>query len=223
MGRLTINPCVLGMISTNCYLVYENQGERKEGELVSGVIVDPADNGAYILNKCRELSIKPEAVLLTHGHFDHMLAAEEVRRAFHIPIYACEKEMALLKEPDLNLSRIGGEDASLEADNWLRDGQELELLGKKWKVLSTPGHTAGSVCYYIEEDQALFSGDTLFFQSVGRTDLPTGSSSQLVDSVARILFALPEKTKVYPGHGEGTSIGYEKKRNPLAGREQRKL
>ena len=78
MGRLTINPCVLGMISTNCYLVYENQGERKEGELVSGVIVDPADNGAYILNKCRELSIKPEAVLLTHGHFDHMLAASGI-------------------------------------------------------------------------------------------------------------------------------------------------
>lgn len=223
MGRLIIHPCVLGMISTNCYLVYENSREREEGELVSGVIIDPADNGAYILNKCKELSIKPEAVLLTHGHFDHILAAEEVRRAFHIPVYACEKEMDLLKEPDLNLSRTGGEAVSLEADYWLKDGQELELLGRKWKVLSTPGHTAGSVCYYIEEEQVLFSGDTLFCQSVGRTDLPTGKSSELVDSVVRILLALPEETKVYPGHGEGTKIGYEKKRNPLAEREKRRL
>lgn len=207
MKGLTINTCVLGMISTNCYIVYENS---------SGVIVDPADNAPYILNKCRELGVKPEVILLTHGHFDHILAAEEIRRTFHIPIYACEKEMALLKEPDFNLSRTGGEEVSLEADYWLREGETLELLGRKWKVLNTPGHTGGSVCYYIEEEQVLFSGDTLFCQSVGRTDLPTGQFSEIMESVVGVLFALPEETKVYPGHGEGTSIGYEKKRNPLA-------
>ena len=216
MGKMKIKTCVLGMISTNCYIVYRKQDNAPAGELMPAVVIDPGDNASYIHNKCRELGVKPEAILLTHGHFDHMLAAEDVRRAFHVPIYAGEKEMALLKEPDMNLSRTGGEAVSLTADKWLREGETLELLGLKWKVLFTPGHTSGSVCYYVEEEGVLFSGDTLFCQSVGRTDLPTGSSSDIIDSVIRVLFMLPEETKVYPGHEEETTIGWEKKRNPVA-------
>lgn len=216
MGNFVIEPCVVGMIGTNCYIVYRNNGERKEGEYFPGVVIDPGDNAPYILNRCRELSVKPEAILLTHGHFDHILAVEDVRRSLGVPVYAGEWEMPLLEEPDLNLSPTGGESMSLEADHWLKDGEILEFLETKWKVLFTSGHTKGSVCYLVQEENVLFSGDTLFCQSVGRTDLPTGNPAELVESVTGLLSSLSEDMKVYPGHGKGTSIGYEKKRNPLA-------
>ncbi len=216
MRDFRIEKCVLGMVSTNCYIVYRKAEEEngKEG-LRPGVIVDPGDNATFILNRGRELRVRPEAVLLTHGHFDHILAAEDIRRAFHIPIMAGEDEMGLLEEPDLNLTSSYGGDISLTADRWLRDGQVLELIGRRWRVLHTPGHTAGCVCFYVEEEGALFSGDTLFYQSVGRTDLPTASSVDIIDSVVGKLFVLPEDTRVYPGHDSDTTIGHEKKYNVI--------
>lgn len=216
MSHFVIEPCVVGMIGTNCYIVYRKEEKKKEGEYAPAAVIDPGDNAPYILNRCKELGVKPEAVLLTHGHFDHILAVEDVRRALNIPVYAGEKETALLSDADMNLSRTGGKKTSLKADRWLKDGEVLELMGAKWKVMFTPGHTEGGVCYYIEEEQILFSGDTLFCQSVGRTDFPTGNSTELIRSVTGLLVSLPDETRVYPGHGEGTSIGYERKRNPLA-------
>ncbi len=216
MSDFRIEKCVLGMVSTNCYIVYREVEEEKRREgLKPGVIIDPGDNATFILNKCRELQVRPEAVLLTHGHFDHILAAEDIRRTFHIPILAGEKEMALLEEPDMNLTGSYGEDMSLTADRWLRDGEILDLIGRSWKVLHTPGHTAGCVCFYVEEEGVLFSGDTLFHQSVGRTDLPTASSVDIIDSVVGKLFVLPESTRVYPGHDSDTTIGHEKKYNVI--------
>ena len=103
----------------------------------------------------------------------------------------------------------------------LRDGETLDFLGEEWKVLFTPGHTGGGVCYYLKDQKMLFSGDTLFDQSVGRTDLPTGSGRAIIDSVTRVLFALPDDVMVYPGHGDETSIGYEKLHNPVAHYEGR--
>ena len=148
---------VLGMVSTNCYLVYND--DTKEG-----VVVDPADNGAYILNKCSELGVTPVAVLLTHGHFDHIIGVPEVKRAFHIPVYASETEDAMLADTSINLScHVPGKQTSFHADVLVHDGDELELLGYKWKVIATPGHTAGSVSYYIPEEEVLLSGDTLFY------------------------------------------------------------
>lgn len=210
MSDMRVKTCVLGAVSTNCYLVY-NEGTKK------AVIVDPADNAQFILNKCNELGITPEAILLTHGHFDHIMAGEDVRRSFHIKIYASETEDAMLSDSGLNLSGgWAGKQTSFHADVLLKDGDELELIGFRWKVIETPGHTTGSVCYYVPEEEVVFSGDTLFCESYGRTDLPTGSSSQMVSSLLDKVFALPDDTMAYPGHGDTTTIGYEKKNNPIA-------
>lgn len=210
MSNLRIKTCVLGAVSTNCYLVYREDTRK-------AVVVDPADNASYILNKCNELGITPVAVLLTHGHFDHMLAATDVRRALQIKIYASETEDAMLADSSLNLSEgFNGPQMSFHADEFVKEGQELDFLGVTWRVLETPGHTTGSVCYYIPEEGVLLAGDTLFHESYGRTDLPTGSSSQIVRSIIDKLFVLPGDTMVYPGHGNLTSIGYEKQRNPIS-------
>ena len=209
MGKLKIRSNVLGMVGTNCYLVYEEGGSQ-------AVLVDPADNADYLMNLCREQSLIPAAILLTHGHFDHIGAVAELVRAFRIPVYASGKERELLENPDQNLSSGYGSGISSRDFIPVQDGEKLELIGHIWTVLETPGHTAGSVCYYLEKDQVLFSGDTLFRESYGRTDFPTGSSRQLIASVTEKLFSLPDDVTVLPGHESQTSIGYEKQANPLA-------
>ncbi len=210
MSDFRIRTCVLGMVSTNCYLVYNDSTKE-------AVVVDPADNSAYILNKCSELGIKPVAVLLTHGHFDHMMAAPDLCRAFHIKVYASEKEDEMLSDSGRNMSGAWvGRPTSFHADVLLHEGDELDLLGFKWQVLETPGHTPGSVSYYLPEEEVLLAGDTLFQESYGRTDLPGGSSSQIIKSLTEKLLVLPDDVMVYTGHGDPTTIGHEKKYNPIA-------
>ena len=210
MSDIRIKTCVLGQVSTNCYLVYDDQTKE-------GVVIDPADNAPYILNKCSELGITLMAVLLTHGHFDHILAVEEIRRAFkEITVYAAEKEAKLLGDPRLNLTASYGTGVTLSPDHLVKDGDILELAGFKWQVIETPGHTEGSVCLWIKEEEVLISGDTLFAESLGRTDFPTGSSADIIRSIKERLFVLPDDTMVYPGHGEPTTIGHEKTHNPVA-------
>ena len=134
-----------------------------------------------------------------------------------MPIVAAETERALLADPALNLSvALGMPSTSLRADREVRDGETLELAGFRFRVLATPGHTSGSVCYLAEGEDALFAGDTLFEESLGRTDFPTGSVQEIVASISQVLFALPEDTMVYPGHGNPTTIGHEKRYNPVA-------
>lgn len=205
---IKIYHAVLGEIGTNCYVV-ANESVKK------CIIVDPADQPDAIeamINKC---GCVPEAVLLTHGHYDHMTAAEAIKDKYNIKIYAGEHEKEVLLQPDKNLSGIMGRyQVSLKADEWLRDGDGLELAGINIKVLHTPGHTEGGVCYYISEASALFSGDTLFAGSVGRTDFPTGSMGKLIGGIKSKLLPLPEDTAVYPGHGDASTIAYEKQYNP---------
>ena len=152
---------------------------------------------------------------MTHGHFDHVMAAEELAGIFGVKIYAHEKEQDTLENPGKNVSlMVGGRDA-YHADVYVKDGEVLELAGMKVKVLHTPGHTAGGCCYYLEEEGALFSGDTLFCQSVGRTDFPGGSMSEIVRSIKEKLMALPDEVRVYPGHMDLTTIGKERAYNPF--------
>lgn len=210
MSDFRIQTYVLGGVSTNCYLIFHDSTKE-------AVVVDPADNGAYVLNKCRELGVCPTAVLLTHGHFDHILAVKDICRAFPCKVYAGREEDRLLQDASLNLSgSMGTEQTVIEADVLVKDGDVLSLAGFSWKVLETPGHTAGSVCYYVESEDVLLSGDTLFADSLGRTDLPTGDLKAIVSSITEKLLTLPEDTMVYPGHGEVTTIGHEKRYNPVA-------
>lgn len=210
MSDFRIRTFVLGDVSTNCYLVF-NEKTRE------AVVADPADNAPYILNKCRELQVTPVAILLTHGHFDHILAVKDICRAFPCKVYAGREEDRLLQDPFLNLTgTLGTDQTTIEADVLTKDGDTFSLIGFSWKVLETPGHTCGSVCYYIESEQVLISGDTLFADSLGRTDLPTGSMREIVSSIREKLFVLPGDTMVYPGHGEPTTIAHEKRYNPVA-------
>jgi len=129
-------------------------------------------------------------------------------------VYALTEEKKICRTPELNLSAQMPPVVTIEADEWLTDGQTVETAGISFQVIATPGHTVGGCCYYCKEGGFLFSGDTLFEESVGRTDFPTGSMSSLVRSVKEKLFVLPEDTKVYPGHGDITTIGREKQYNP---------
>ena len=204
MKKGLIEQMVLGSVSTNTWLL-ENKDTK---ELL---IVDPAAQADKIKDKILRMQAEPKAILLTHGHFDHMLAAAELRDAYHIPIYVMTIEQRLMESPDYNLSALWAEPYVLTADEYLVEGSKLDLAGFHIQVLHTPGHTAGSCCYYIEEEKVLFSGDTLFAGSVGRTDFPTSNGTKMVSSLKRLLTELPEDTRVCPGHNDETTIGYEKR------------
>ena len=207
MKKADLQKCILGSVSTNCYLLKN----KETGELL---IIDPADHAEIISSKIKEMQAEPKAILLTHGHYDHILAAEDLRRELQIPVYACEKEAGTLLDPSANLSGYGSRVCSLKADKLLTDLQVFEAAGFSVQMLHTPGHTEGSCCYYLEEEGILFSGDTLFYGSVGRTDFPGGSTAQIVQSLHRLTDNLPEDTEVFPGHDMSTTIGYEKRYNP---------
>lgn len=207
MKDFQIESLVLGMMGTNCYLAKN----KKSGGLL---IIDPADEPQRIIDKIQKMAGTPEAVLLTHGHFDHIGAVQSLREEYGIPVYALDAEREILGDAQKNLSAMFGSGYTLEADRLVRDGEVLELAGTKLQVLHTPGHTAGSACYYLPEEAVLFSGDTLFRCSVGRTDFPTGSMRQLHDSLHQKLLVLPEETLVLPGHDASTDIKYEKMFNP---------
>lgn len=209
MANSQIEWMVLGMVSTNTYLV-KNQDT---GELL---IIDPADAARRIQEKIGQMEGRPAAILLTHGHFDHMLAADALRSAYDIPVYACIQEKNLLKNARYNLSASWASPHVMEADRYLADGETFREAGFEIRLLHTPGHTEGSCCYYLPEEAVLFSGDTLFAGSVGRTDFPTSSGADMRKSLQRLLSELPADTRVCPGHGEETTIAYEKRYNPFA-------
>lgn len=208
MGHIEIKSMTLGMVATNCYLIINK--ETKEA-----LLIDPADNALRISNVIEENVCTLKAILLTHGHFDHIMALNELKKRYNVPVYAHEEEEDVLKQSSLNMSGMIGQIYTTQADIYVKDGEHLKLAGLDIIVLHTPGHTKGGVCYYLPEEKVLMSGDTLFHCSIGRTDFPTGSMSQLVRSVKEQLFVLPDDVQVYPGHDSVTSIGYEKQYNPF--------
>ena len=204
---LRITRLVVGYVSTNCYIAYDQ-------EAGTCVIVDPGDSAERIKAKIEELEVRPEAVLLTHGHFDHIMAVPDIRRFYpEIPVYAYNAERILLSDAAMNESNMIKKPLILDDISYLEDGGELELVGHSWRVISTPGHTIGSCCYYIVDAAVLFSGDTLFDGDCGRTDLATGDTGAIIHSIRDILMRLPDETQVLPGHETFTTIGRERIQN----------
>ncbi len=207
MAALKIEQYVVGPVQTNCFFIINEESREM-------LVVDPGASADRLTEKIENAGYKPAAILLTHGHFDHAGGAEELARHFNIRIYAHEAEREVLESAEKNASWMLGKEQTFHADVFLQDEQELTLAGFHIRVLYTPGHTIGGCCYYFGYEDVLFSGDTLFQESVGRTDLPTGSMSQIIHSVKEKLMALPDTTVVYPGHGETTSIEAERMYNP---------
>ena len=205
---MKIQHSVLGMCATNTYYVYDDETKR-------GLIVDPADSPDTIIAKADSLSMIPEAVLITHGHFDHVLAMNKIREHYGIKVYAGLTEKQVLHDMAMNLTSSFGMGQTFDADIYLKDGEEFETAGYHIKAIEVPGHTIGGMCYYFDKQGVLFSGDTLFCESVGRSDFPGGSASALCRGIKDKLFVLPEHTKVYPGHMDETTIGNEIKYNPF--------
>lgn len=208
MADVKIGRIVLGMYGTNCYFAY------KEGSN-QAVLIDPADSGDKLVSKLKDNGLEVVAILLTHGHFDHIFGVKKAVKESGAKVYAMQEEEKLLANEKLNCSISVGRIETIIPDVFLRDNEEVTLAGITFKVLHTPGHTAGSACYYIEEDKILISGDTLFCESVGRSDLPTGSTGTLIRSINEKLMVLPDDVRVYPGHGGTTTIGDERENNPF--------
>ena len=205
---MKIEKYVVGMIGTNCYLVINE--EKKDT-----VMVDPGAYPAKLKNAVKEQGLKLKAVLLTHAHFDHIMGLSDVMEDIKVPVYVEEADLPMMTDGESNLSsgymRGGYQFADAVP---VRDGQQLQIAGFQFRVIHTPGHTQGGVCYYVEKEGVLFSGDTLFCCSVGRSDFATSSTSALIRSIKEKLFLLPDETKVFPGHMGATTIGNEKVNNP---------
>ena len=208
MKRLDLQKCIVGSVFTNCYFLKNKETEEM-------LIVDPGDNADRIEQKVLEMQGRPVAILLTHGHFDHVMGIEGWTKEFDIPVYIYRDEAAILRDPALNLSSMFGTSYAYEKVTCLGDGEKLVLAGYTFEVIHTPGHTSGGCCYYVKDEEVLFSGDTLFCRSVGRSDFPTGSASVLVKSIQEKLFCLPDQVMVYPGHNDLTCIADEKQYNPF--------
>ncbi|MEE1077496.1 MAG: MBL fold metallo-hydrolase [Agathobacter sp.] len=204
---MKINQYVVGAVQTNCYFIINE--DTKEV-----LIVDPGDAAKQLAQKVKDDGLTPVAILLTHGHFDHAGGAKALAEEFGIKIYAHEKEKRTLEDPEYNVSWMVGSSEVYSADEFLKDEQELDLAGFHIRVLYTPGHTEGGCCYYFPYDNVLFSGDTLFCMSVGRTDFKGGSMSEIVRSIKEKIMVLPEDTTVYPGHNDVTTIENERMYNP---------
>lgn len=198
-----INTYKVGLIKTNCYFVVNEDNKQ-------GFVIDPGDEAEELIIHINNTGIEPVAILLTHGHFDHISAVNGLKEYFNIPVFAGEAEKELLADPNMNWSELVHNAVSLKADTYLKDGEILNIAGLELKVIATPGHTSGGVTYLLSNENIAFVGDTLFAGGYGRTDCPTGDNEVLFSSIREKLFILPPETEIYPGHGYKSSVGQEK-------------
>ncbi len=201
---------IVGPLEVNCYLVYDE--ESKEG-----VIIDPGGDPEVIKKRIEAIGMKPVAIVNTHTHVDHIGANADMKDAYpEAELMVPEKDLPLFQAPkNPMLVMMCRAKQSPEPDRLLNEGDEVKFGKESLKVIETPGHTVGSVCLYSEDAKLLFTGDTLFAGSIGRTDLPFSSEADLFRSVPKKIFVLPEDVEVLPGHGPSSTVGREKRFNPF--------
>lgn len=197
----------VGNLGTNCYIVYSEKTKE-------AMIIDPGGDAGRILATVGNAGIVVKYIVNTHGHADHVLANMKIKEATGAPLLIHKEDAGMLSSPQRNLSMfIGGGAVCGPADRELEDGEVLEIGELKFTVLHTPGHTPGGIC--LLSGNVLFCGDTLFAESIGRTDFPGGSHRQLIENIRQKLMTLGDDVKVYPGHGPDTTIGWERRMNPF--------
>ncbi len=206
---MKVDTIVLGDFQTNSYVV------RTTEETADCVIVDTGLSPEPLMDFLVENELNPTAVIFTHGHADHIAGLNLLRQKWpdiKVAIHADDAEM--LTDPMKNLSIMTGKSFTSEpAQIVIRQDEVVEFAGIEFEVFHTPGHTPGGICLYCRDQSVVFAGDTLFADSIGRTDFPGGNYEQLIESIKTKLLALPDDTKVYTGHGSDTTIGYERKHN----------
>jgi len=205
---MIIKTYVEGPIDANNYLLIDEQTRE-------AVMIDCSSAREELLDDIKKLGVNLKYILLTHGHFDHILGVDRFKEVFGVDTYVAEPDMFQVNSTPTMIQMFTGLTASgvKTIKNFVKDGDEFMIGNTKIKAIATPGHTEGGMCYLVEDK--LFSGDTLFQRSVGRTDFPGGDFNKLSNSVKNVLFKLPETTEVYPGHGPKTTIGFEKKYNEI--------
>ncbi len=204
---MKLNHLPVGPLGVNCILLNDDSNNL--------MIIDPGGDTDKIACYIDARKFTPHGILFTHGHFDHIGAARDLQTRYCIPISVHKLDESLLAQGPSSASYFGFPGFPVpKADDYLEDGQEIEFGGALIKVLHTPGHTAGSVSFYIPESGTVLTGDTLFREGIGRTDFPGSSSRAIFESIRTKLCTLNDNTVVYPGHGPITTIGHEKEFNP---------
>ncbi len=208
---MKIDRLILGDFQSNSYVL------RRDETTTDCLIIDTGLEASELMDFLAEHELAPAAVILTHGHIDHIVGLVSVREAFpEVKVYIHRLDAEMLANPNANLSVLAGTAFSTAPANiLLEDGDTVTEAGLTLQVLHTPGHTAGGVCLYAEPEGDVFVGDTLFADSVGRSDFPGGDGNLLIESIRNKLLTLPPETTVWPGHGMRTSIGREKRSNPF--------
>ena len=194
-----------GEFTTNCYLITHNQ---------KCIVVDPGDEAEKIISTIEENNLMPIQIILTHAHIDHIKESPYLSKHFNVEISICKNELPVLNDNSCNLSIFFGNPMpKINNLNLLNENDIISIDNEKLKIIETPGHTIGSIA--IIGNDFIISGDTLFHESIGRTDLPTGNMNDILNSIKTKIFILPDNTKIYPGHMQETTISHEKKYNPF--------
>ena len=208
---MKIEHLILGSYETNCYILRENEAVK------DCMIVDTGLEAEALIEFLKSEELNPAAAVFTHGHADHITGIPLLRENYpDIKIYIHKLDAKMLTRATSNLSVLAGRIFRTKpADYLIEEADVIEAAGVKLEVVHTPGHTQGGISLYSKDEKILFSGDTLFAGSVGRTDMPGGNTGQLIEGIKEKLLPLPEETLVYPGHGPVTTIGQEKVSNPF--------
>ncbi len=198
----------VGGLATNCYVPYNE-------DTMEGVVVDPGAEGKEIVAAIKEHGITVRAIFLTHGHNDHIGGLDELRQATGAKVYMCKEDAPKLINSRSVTEYGSGPKTFAPAEELFTDGEKLTVAGLNFEIATTPGHTKGGVCIIAPESKVVFCGDTIFAESIGRTDLPGGSYEELLTSIRTKLLTLDDDVRLLPGHGPATTVGWERRRNPF--------